>query len=248
MTPDQAIAEARSFVGDTGPQYPVTDSMLYARINANQRHWFAKAASWNREYFGETVDADMDEDGCLDLSNLEGTDLYPIESVDQVEVLRSGTTDYPPGTKVTICRADERLMHDAPRCTIRSHTLAGVTYHERTAGGGSKEVRDLSGVEAIRIWYSRRPRSIDGRGWTIIGRDDKDDSLVWAEQDLEIGDPWDWLIVWDLVATLIGRTATVDGNMKSPVLAMAEQAAAELEAIFEQHVRGYTYGREQITE
>jgi len=249
VTPDEIIYEARSFVGDASSRYPVTDAMLYARISTRQRQLFAEAATVNREYYGQLVDANVDDDGCIDLTDLEGTGMHPIESVDQVEILSPGNRDWRVRQKVTICRADERHMHDPPRCTIRSHTLAGVMDHVALPDGDTRERNDLKGVESVRIWYSRRPRAIDGEGLRIDMIDENGDPVRETEQKpVEIGDPWHWLLVWDLVQSLVGRTVTEDGEQKAGVVMLAKDAEAELFEIYKRHVAGYTYGRETVTE
>lgn len=229
MTPEETIKEAQSFLANTSDHYPVTEAILYSRINARQRQLFAIASTWNREYYGEQVTADLDENGCIDLDDLESDDdnLWPIERVDRVEVLTSQKWD--PGTHVTICNAYERKSHVAPRVTIRSHILSSAEPSDF----------DGPGSHTLCIWYSRRPRAIDRAG--IVRGNQR-------QEELEIGDPWDWLLVWDLVKSLIKRTAHDEEPRGDPLWDYANMCEQQLMEAYEQHVRGYAYRAEVVTD
>lgn len=239
MTPKEILEETRSILSDTNRSYPVTDGILYGRMNARHRELFSMAAMWNEEYFGRVVRAPLRKDGCVDLTDLEDGKLWPIERVDHVEIAQEGKNPfgYERDDKVTICKASERFRHFQPRVTIRSHLMEPVKDVYPSDSGGSDKLHDLEGVESLRIWYSRRPRKIDGRGF-VNGK----------PEEVEIGDPWEWLLVWDLVRHVIKVTTVEEGEEKDPVFLMAVRSEEALLASFEAHVKGYSAGAEAINE
>ena len=232
MTPENAIYEARTFLANTSDHYPVTDAILYARLNARQRQLFAMASMWNREYYGEQVFAPLNDEGCIDLDDLETDDdhLWPIERVDRIEVATAPrNSDYEVGTEVTIVHAHERFSHLKPRVTIRSHVIMAV----------QDDFPSQRGPYELCLWYSRRPRQINRAG--IVEGNKR-------QEDLEIGDPWDWLLVWDLVKSMINRITKEEAGETNAVWQYASISEQTLLEAYEEHVRGYAYRAEVITD
>ena len=236
MRPVEIIKEARTYAPDTNDSFPVTEATLYARINARQRQLFALASSWNQEYYGRSVLSSL-SNGCVDLDKLEDTKLWPIETVDRVEIADPGDSEWRKNTVVTICRADEQREHLPPRMLLRSHTLQAVDDLATDEDGETRTTSDLEGVSKVRIWYSRRPRTIDGRG-----------DVQSRTEDVEIGDPWEWLLVWDLVKSLTKRVAQTDTQKDAPVVLMARESEVELLNLFRSHVTQYARSTEHIGE
>lgn len=250
MTPSEIIEEARTCLHGTDHTWPVNEAFLHMRINARQRQLFTLPVLWkNLEYFGKQVTAPL-VDGCVDLMDLEGTELWPIESIDRIEVASPGTSRYKHDRKVTIVKASERFDHHAPRVTIRSHFIEEVQTTVREEDGSTMTVGDLEGVDEIRIWYSRRPKTINGLGKVRLLVEDESgvETVEQRVQDVEIGDPWDWLLVHDLVKSIIKRTAQDDAEEDDPSWQLADEAEKELLALFQAHVKGFTHGMEMNTE
>ena len=241
MTPQDIIDEAQTFVPDTSDAFPVPEWVSFQRINARQRQLFALAASWDEEFFGRRIKVGLDAGYCVDLSRVESEKVAPIELIDRVEICGLGDPHphgYELGDTVTVCAARERHRHVKPRAMIRSKLLEGVSERD---GETLELVNDLEGVTQIRIWYSRGSRAIDGEGKVKL-------SAGPVERDVEIGDPWEWLLVWDLVKSLVGRTAKDDAEQKNPVWVLADNQEKMLIETFKTHVMGFADVTEHITD
>lgn len=235
LTPDDIIEEVRTFLPNTNEAFPVTDAMLYLRMSDRQRRLFSIAAEESESYFGVRVTAPPDGN-CVDLNDLEKDDEHAIASVDLIEIADPGSSAYLRNQEVTIVDADERFAgHFKPRVTIRSHLIEGVD-EEVEDSGGRRIVNDLAGVAQLRVWYSRFPLPINGLG-QVNGK----------MQEVEIGSPWDRLLIYDLVKSLIKSTARDDAEKNDPLWKMAHMAEEELVEEFKAHVKAFAGGTERIT-
>ena len=134
MTVKEVIIEAQAICEEYTDSYPVTESLMLRRVDVRQRELFALAASLDKEFYGKTLVASIEE-GAIDLSD------EPVEKVDLVQ-----TAD---GTRVNIVAVEDVNAHRPPRMTLRDKKLEVV---------GS----DLADESSLRIHYSARaPGLID---------------------------------------------------------------------------------------
>ena len=221
LLPDQIIDEAQSVCSDYAVPYPTTKSVMFLRVNQCQKELFARAAEVDQEYYGLQADLTLDASGCADLSGISETAAFPMERIDDVRIHVANEPELI-GTRVNIVPAYDAEAHLAPRATIRSHVIAGFS-------------EDLAGVGKLRIYYTRRPRTI-GRDGLVAGAE--------LQVPVELESPWDYLLVWDLILDLIRRTDAADKDRKEKLGMLVKESFDRLLADYLAHVAGFVHMRQ----
>lgn len=221
MTPSEAIDHALGILTEYTDEYPTGRAVLMEIINSRQRAYFSMANETNREYFGEAVDVDVEE-GCVDLGSIRDTDLSEIERIDRIEVAATTAEDIAVGDEVYMIQAHDWRNRAQPGVTVRSNLIEQCGT-------------DLDGITELKLWYSRYPKRINPVG-VAAGEAD--------EEDLEIGEPWDWLLVWEIVEAMVRRAEDMDSEAKEKKLAEIMATKSEMEGSFLAHVAGFTFGRQ----
>ena len=223
MLPDQIIDEAESLCTDYGVTHPTTRSVMYTRINQCQRRLFANVAEVDTEYYGLQVRVRLDSAMCADLSKIrEATGALPIERIDDVRIAESVHADQI-GKRVRIVPLNDAEAHQVPpRATIRSHAFAGFGD-------------DLAGVSQVDIYYTRCPRTIRRDG-LVEGAE--------AQIEVELESPWDFLLVWDLVAHLITLAPQLDKERKELLMELVMARFNSLRKEYLAHVVGFVHMRQ----
>jgi hypothetical protein len=209
VTPQDIVVAAQGIAADFTDEYPTAKSVMYRRISARQRELFVHIGTLDTEVYGEDVVAEV-LNGAVDLGALEQSeDVFPVETLQMVRIHDPGTNgQLKAKQRVSVVPADDVEAFLPPRCTYRSGVLRQV---------GS----DLAGVAQLLVSYSRRPRTIgvDGSG------------------QIELLEPFQDLLVFDLARDLIRRTVALEGERKAAVLAMLEPQETQLLASLEEHIR-----------
>ena len=233
MTPDQIIDEAESICTDFGVPWPTTNSVKYSRINQASMRLFSDAAKVDREYYGLSFRLSLDQNGCADLSKvgtltrnpqtgrLEGA--FAIERIDDIRIAEA--KDPALVTKrVNVVPLHDAEAHEAVgrRATLRSHVLEAFGD-------------DLAGVTKVVVYYTRKPRA--------IGRDGLVDGAT-EQIPVELDPPWDWTLVWDLVAYLITLTDQMDREEKERLHAIALARYDSIHKDYLAHVAGFVRMRQ----
>ena len=221
MKPDQIIDEAEAILSDYGVKYPGTKSVMYSRINQSQKRYFSMAAKADQEFYGLQMDFTLDVNACADFTQLDETKALPIEQIDDFRIIESDNPDQV-NKRIHVVPLHDAEAHLKPRATFRSNIFAGF--------GG-----DLAGVNRVRLYYTRRPRT--------IGRD----GLVAAatqQVDVELESPWDFLLVWDLVYDLIRRADAMEKELKKGLLELVLGPNRTLTKEFIAHVAGLVHRRQ----
>lgn len=216
MTPEQIARAAMGICSDYTDGFPTTRKIMYQRISARQRELFAHIATIDPEFYGFEAVVEV-KDGAADIGALEQSgDVYPVERIQEVLIEDEGeSAERVQGERVALIRATDAHAFPAPRATYRSGIIRGV------AG-------DLDGVASLLVYYSRRPRSIgpDGSG------------------EIELLEPYQYLLVFDLARDLIRRTIGIEGERRVAALQMIEAAERELLQGLEQHILHSARARE----
>lgn len=216
MTPEQIVVAAMGICSDYTDSYPTTRSIMYQRISARQRELFAHIATLDPEFYGAEAVVEV-VDGAANIGALEQSgDVYPVERIQLVQIEDPGQSVVRvAGEGVTLVRATDAHAFFPPRATYRSGVIRGVED-------------DLDGVASILVYYSRRPRTIgpDGAG------------------EIELLEPFQYLLVYDLSRDLILRTVGIEGDKKAAALAMIERAEKELMEGLAEHIRHAARARE----
>lgn len=210
MTADEIRRAALGVVSDYTDNYPTTKATAFKRISVRQRELWLMASKWEPEYTGASATGVLDGNGDVDLLLMENHDTFRAENIGIVEINDKGTSDYSTGDRITVIRAGEAHAHLAPRMTLRDRMLRQVGT-------------DLDGVTSITVHYSRLPDTIGSDGSGTI----------------ELVEPFDYLLVWDLAADLIRRTIDMDGERKAAALSVVSKAEAALLQSFQAHVQSY---------
>src|SRR5690606_33663638 len=98
---DAALAEVASFFDPT----TTPDSVWVRRINVRQEELFARATSLNPDYYGICAVAPL-VNGAANLRNLTEDPPAP-DRIDRIEIDDPGESEYEPGDRVNLVRADD---------------------------------------------------------------------------------------------------------------------------------------------
>lgn len=216
MTPEEIVVAALGIASTYSDSYPSTRSVMYRRISVRQRELFVHIAALDPELFGADVVVDV-VDGAANLAALEQSgDVYPVERVQVVRIEDAGASDLDTGERVSLVPADDAEAHLAPRATYRSGVVRGWDG-------------DLDDVTSLWIAYARRPRTIgaDGSG------------------EIELLEPFQDLLVFDLARYLVRGTVDIDGQVKAVAADLIEKQEAALLQSLEQHVQNGAAVRER---
>ena len=221
MTPEQIIDEAEAILSDYGVNYPGTKSVMYSRINQSQKRYFSKAAKADQEFYGLQLDFTLDVNACADFSRLSEAQALPIEQIDDFRIIASNNPDQV-NKRINVVPLHDAEAHWRPRATVRSKMFAGFG-------------EDLAGVTKVRMYYTRRPRTI-GRDGLVTG--------ATQQVDVELESPWDFLLVWDLVYDLIRRADEMEKEKKAGLLELVLGPNRTLTKEFIAHVAGFVHMRQ----
>lgn len=217
MTPEDICVAAMGICSDYTDSYPTTRAIMYQRISSRQRELFAHIATIDPEFYGEEIIAEMSSPGALNVGALEQSgDVYPVERIEEVRISDAGSSsDRETGERITLVRVADADAYFPPRATYRSGVLRQVG-------------NDLDGVASLLIYYSRRPRTIgpDGRG------------------EIELLEPFQYLLVYDLAKDLVRRTVGIEGKVKAAVVEMVGAAETELMTALGEHITHSARARE----
>jgi hypothetical protein len=216
VTPEEVAIAAIGLCADYTNDFPTTRALMYRRISARQRELFSHVATLDPEVYGAEILVDL-EDGFVNLSALEQSeDVYPIERIEEVQIAEVGSSLVRvAGEKVSLVRVSDPGVAFPPRATYRSGVLRQVAD-------------DLAGVASLRIFYSRRPRTIqpDGSG------------------EIEFLEPFQELLIYDLARDLIRRTVGLEGEQKGDLVAMLDEVEKEMMDSLASHISHAGLARE----
>lgn len=215
MTPEQICVAAMGICSDYTDSYPTTRSIMYQRISSRQRELFAHIATIDPEFYGAEVVAEV-VDGALNIGALEQSgDVYPVERIEEVRIEEPGDSELEAGARVSLVLVTDIEASLPPRATLRSGVIRQV---------GS----ELAGVESLLVYYSRRPRTIgpDGSG------------------TIELLEPFQFLLVYDLAKDLIRRTVGIEGAAKAASFELLDRVEKELTDALGEHITHAARARE----
>jgi hypothetical protein len=215
MTPEQICVAAMGICSDYTDNYPTTRAIMYQRISSRQRELFAHVAILDPEFYGAEIVAEV-TDGALNVAALEQSgDVYPVERVEEVQVEDPGTSGLDAGTRVGLVLVTDPEAALPPRATYRSGVIRQVGT-------------ELQGVASLLLYYSRRPRTIGPDGSGVI----------------ELLEPFQFLLVYDLAKDLIRRTIGIEGEKKAAAFQLLDSAEKELLEALGEHITHAARARE----
>lgn len=219
MTAEEAVLAALSQVADFTDVSPPR-TVLYRRLSVRQQQLFSEVANWNADFFGVCAIGEIINGECnlRDLISGDATPPpggvvpQPVLRFDRIEISDSGTSGYPNGQEVNVVTLnDSEGATLPPRATIRSGVLKQVGA-------------ELMGVAALEFYYSRRPLPVASGG-----------------QELEIPEPFDQLLVFDLAKYLVGYAPSgVVAEASESLLAILGAQETELLGEFRAYVTSFT--------
>lgn len=208
MTYDELVNLALARVRDAGRNIP--RQLLLRRMGLTQASLFARAATWNPEYYGICVTAGL-ASGAVDLNNLTPP-LNQAAGIQRIEVaaVTVGAT-LAVGTRVSIVPLAAPESGLAPRATLRDNVLRQVGT-------------ELAGVDAVRVYYARLSNPVTPGDGAV-------------EADLR--EPWQELLSLDATLYVLDLLAAEGRPQPEGLGKMVAGEMAGLLAAYEAHVRGY---------
>lgn len=207
MTYDEIVDEALARVRDAGRSLP--RRTLLRHVGQFQASLFQRAASWNPEYYGICVIADI-AGGALDLNALTPP-LNQAAGIQLIEVLASSAPGPAVGTRVSIVPLEDVGSGLAPRATLRDNVLRQV----------GAELADVSQIE---IHYARLSNPVPPTGGAV---------------EAELREPYQELLVLDCAVFIANQLAAEGRAVPEALVAQLNGEMAVLMVSYESQVRMY---------
>jgi hypothetical protein len=208
MTVETLVLESFVRADEWVHGYRAPRAALYRRVGQTRRRLALTVARANPDYHGAQVEATL-EDGAVDL-RLIALPLPLFAELQQAEVLTTGTSTLPVGTRVSIVPLNDVQSGIPPRATFRDYVLEGVGT-------------DLDGVAALLLRYTRLPAMVEAAitGATVV----------------DLAPPFDDLLVLDLVKYQIDKAPSLTEPERAAAHASVDVEAGPLLADYLAHVR-----------
>lgn len=208
MIYDALVNLALARVRDAGRNIP--RALVLRRIGLMQATLFARAATWNPEYYGVCVTAGL-ASGAVDLNGL-APPLNQAAGIQRIEVATaSGPTAPAVGTRVSIVPLASPDSGLPPRATLRDNVLRQVGT-------------ELAGVDAVRVYYARLSNPVQPEDGAL---------------EAEMREPWQELLVLDGALYVLDLLAAEGRPQPEALGKMLAGEMATLLAAYEAHVRSY---------
>ena len=207
MTYDEIIDEALARVRDAGRNIP--RRTLLRHIGQYQASLFQRAATWNPEYYGICVIADI-AGGALDLNALTPP-LNQAAGIQLIEVVASTGAGPAPGTRISVVPIEDTKSGLAPRATLRDNVLRQVGT-------------ELDLVTQIEIHYARLPNPVPPTGGAV---------------EAELREPYQELLVLDCAVFIANQLAAEGRAVPAALVEQVQGELTVLMVSYEAQVRGY---------
>ena len=207
MTYDEIVEHAKERGLFFGMTFPTTSKVLFRRIEIREQEIFSQAARVNPDYFGVNAEGPLDAEFRANLKDLDvSADVDPAANITRLEIGDAGThPTFARGDLVNIVSLNDIEADVSPRMTLRNFILAGVG-------------QDLAGVVSIVIHYGYRPenKSLPMNGFEVA----------------ELPDPFQELLVIDLMKWVLKQTLDMDTQGKASAIAVLTEEENEMSGAF----------------
>ncbi|MCK5652011.1 MAG: hypothetical protein KAJ42_11565 [Gemmatimonadetes bacterium] len=207
MTYDEIVEHAKERGLFFGMTFPTTNRVLFRRIEIRQQEIFSQAARVNPDYFGVSASGPLDAEFRVNLADLDvSVDVDPAANLTRVEIEDGGThPTLVEGDQVNVVPFTDIEADLAPRMTLRNFILQGVGT-------------DLVGVASVSIFYGYRP---ENKAQPFDGF-----------ENAELPDPYQELLVIDLMKWVLKQTLGMDVEGKATAIAALGEEEAEMSGAF----------------